>query len=150
MTTSRMPRWFGIPHPGIGTLRAVVLVVGLWYLGLGIAGFSVEGSGMGLDSSRDVLAFGVSGLLNIGHTGVGVLGLAAAPRELTVRAFGWLSFFAFTGLFVYSLLAVTVDSAANLANVEPGNIWLYGVTALLGLFVSIVPARTKPNDDHGT
>ncbi|WP_024876008.1 DUF4383 domain-containing protein [Saccharomonospora piscinae] len=139
-----------LPHPGAATLRAVVLVLGLWYLALGIAGFAVGGTGMGADVSRSVWLFGTSALLNIGHTGVGVLGLAATRSEATVRAFGWLGFFGFTGIFAYSVLAVTLSPLGNLANMRPGNVWLYAVTALLGLFVCVAPLRGSPATDPAT
>lgn len=61
--------------PPTGTLRVGVGVIGLAYLVLGIAGFALVGSDMGYDPSRTVWLFGASGLLNIGHTGVGALGL---------------------------------------------------------------------------
>ncbi|MGW9308036.1 DUF4383 domain-containing protein [Saccharomonospora azurea] len=136
--------------PPTGTLRVGVGVIGLAYLVLGIAGFALVGSDMGYDPSRTVWLFGASGLLNIGHTGVGALGLAATHTESTLRAFGWLSFFAFTGLFAYSILAVTLSPLGNLANVHVANACLYGVTAVLGLLISVVPTRGSAATGHAT
>lgn len=138
-----------MPHPPTALLQATVLLVGLCYLALGLAGFTTKGTGMGPDPTRTVWVFGVSALLNIGHTGVGVLGVAAVFHETVARAYGWLSFFAFTGLFAYSILAVTLSSTGNLANVRPANVWLYAVTAVLGLLVSVTPVR-QPVTGHAT
>ncbi len=138
------------PRRPAATLRATVFVIGLAYLVLGISGFALVGSAMGYDPSRTVWVFGASGLLNIGHTGVGALGLAATHTEGTVRAFGWLSFFAFAGLFAYSILAVTVSPLGNLANVHGANVWLYGVTSLLGLVISVLPSRGGAATGHAT
>lgn len=132
------------------TLRIGVGVIGLAYLVLGITGFAVAGSDMGYDPSRTVWVFGVSGLLNIGHTAVGALGLAATHNEGNLRAFGWLSFFAFTGLSAYSILAVTVSPLGNLANVHVANACLYGVTAVLGLLATVVPTRGGTATGHAT
>ncbi|EHR60241.1 DUF4383 domain-containing protein [Saccharomonospora cyanea] len=137
-------------HPPAAALRLTVLVIGLAYLVLGISGFALVGSDMGYDPSRTVWVFGISGLLNIGHTGVGALGVAAAHTEATARAFGWLSFFGFAGIFAYSMLAITVSPLGNLANVHVANVCLYGVTAVLGLLISVVPSRGGAATGHAT
>nr|WP_048876725.1 DUF4383 domain-containing protein [Saccharomonospora saliphila] len=122
-------------------LRAAALVTGVWYLAIGLAGFLAVEGGMGVDSSRSLWVFGISALVNIGHTGVGVLGVLAARSETTTRAFGWMAFFGFTGLTAYGILAVTVSPLGNLANVTAGNVWLYGCSALLGLGLCLMPVR---------
>ncbi|MEY7970630.1 DUF4383 domain-containing protein [Saccharomonospora xinjiangensis] len=137
-------------QPPVAMLRAAVGVIGLAYLVLGIAGFAIAGSDMGYDESRTVWVFGVSGLLNIGHTGVGALGLAATRNEGTVRAFGWLSFFGFAGLLAYGILAVTVSPLGNIANVHIANVCLYGVSSVLGLLLSVVPSRGGAATGHAT
>ena len=129
------------PRLKINTARIVVVVVGLWYLGLGITGFAASGQGMGADSSRGFWGFGTSTVLNLGYLLVGVLALTATRNDRTLRAFGWLSFLAFTGFFAYSIFAATMSSLGNLANVRIANVVMYGVTALLGLFLSLIPYR---------
>ncbi|WP_019808377.1 DUF4383 domain-containing protein [Saccharomonospora halophila] len=148
MTT--FPVGDGGPRPTVSMLRAVTLVIGLWYLTFGLLGFVTTSNSMGADPSRSVWVFGVSALVNLGHTGVGVMGVLAARAEETTRAFGWLAFFGFTGLTAYGILAVTVSPLGNLANVYAANVVLYGVSAVLGLLLCLLPvqpeSRAGPRD----
>ncbi|MFF5990592.1 DUF4383 domain-containing protein [Prauserella flavalba] len=122
--------------------QVVVGVVALWYLVMGITGFALH-DGMGPESSRTVWVFGVSTLLNIMHTAVGVLALIATRKAVTARLFGWASFFAFAGLTAYSILATVLDEWGDLVNVKAANAWLYGATCLIGLVLALGGVRTR-------
>lgn len=128
-------------RPTLSMLRAATLVIGLWYLAIGLTGFVTTSNSMGADPSRSVWVFGASALVNLGHTGVGIMGVLASRAEATTRAFGWMSFFGFTGLTAYGILAVTVSPLGNLANVLAANVVLYGISAVLGLLLCLLPVQ---------
>ncbi|WP_026455286.1 DUF4383 domain-containing protein [Saccharomonospora iraqiensis] len=130
-------------RPTLSMLRAATLLIGLWYLVIGLVGFITTSNSMGADPSRSVWVFGVSALVNIGHTGVGIMGVLAARSEETTRAFGWMAFFGFTGLTAYGILAVTVSPLGNLANVNAANVVLYGISAVLGLLLCLLPVQPE-------
>ncbi|MFC4000870.1 DUF4383 domain-containing protein [Prauserella oleivorans] len=125
------------------TARIVVAVVGVVYLVLGIVGF-FTGEGMGPDASRTVWIVGISTLLNVVHTAVGVVGVVGvvtARSAATAKAYGWGLFFGFLGLTAYSVFGTLLDRLGDLANVQAGNVFLYAATALIGLGMSLVRFR---------
>lgn len=130
-------------RPRVPWLQLTALLIGLWYLALGIAGFVTHGTTIGPDDSRTVWGFANSALLNFWHTLIGLLGVFGAYREGTTRVFGVLTFVGFAGLTAYSILATVLTDQADLANVAASNTWLYGFTALAGLLLAFLPVRQE-------
>ncbi|MEU3271961.1 DUF4383 domain-containing protein [Saccharomonospora sp. NPDC006951] len=126
-----------VPH--VSWPRLVVLVIGAVFLALGIAGFVTHGDAAGVDHSRTVLGFGVSGLLNIVHIAAGVLGLLAARKSATTRVYGWLLFFAFAGLTAYTIFATVIGGPGDIVNVNAANACLYGLSCAVGLVIALLP-----------
>ncbi|PRX48611.1 uncharacterized protein DUF4383 [Prauserella shujinwangii] len=131
-------------RPRITWLRGLALLIGVGYLALGVAGFVVTGGGgVGSEPSRTAWLFGVSAPLNIVHTAVGLLGVGASRTGSTARLYGWLTFFGFSGLTAYGLVAALTDLPGNLVNVNAPDVWLYACTAVAGLALAFVPARHR-------
>lgn len=131
-------------------IRGVALLLGLFYLALTIVGFVKYPGGMGPDEGRSLWGFGFSAFLNIAHLPAGVLGILAAYQERTARTYGWMSFFAASGLTAYGIVTQLVAGAGNVANVQLGNIILYAITAAIGVVISVLPTRAEPQTAKGT
>ncbi|MEV7099401.1 DUF4383 domain-containing protein [Amycolatopsis sp. NPDC051045] len=130
------------PRTGPTWLRPVVAVVGLLYLALGIAGFlTPETAAVGHETSRAVWIFSVTPLLNIVHTGVGVLGLLAATRRTGAIIYCWVLFVGFTGMTAYGILATAFVNPEDPVNLNWADNWLHGLTAAAGLVLGIAGAR---------
>jgi len=127
---------------GPAWLRPVVAVLGLLYLALGIAGFlTPETAAVGHETSRAVWIFSVTPLLDIVHTGVGVLGLLAATRRAGSIIYCWVLFVGFAGMTAYGILATALVNPEDPVNVNWADNWLHGLTAVAGLVLGIVAAR---------
>jgi hypothetical protein len=130
------------PRIGPTWLRPVVAVVGLLYLALGIAGFlTPETAAVGHETSRAVWIFSGTPLLNIVHTGVGVLGLLAATRRTGAIIYCWVLFVGFTGMTAYGILATAFVNPEDPVNLNWADNWLHGLTAAAGLVLGIAGAR---------
>jgi len=120
----------------------VVGVLGLVYLVLGIAGFlTPETAGTGHDTSRAVWIFSSTGVLNLVHVLVGVLGLLAAWRSAGALIYCWAIFVAFTGLTAYGVLATAFGNPEDPVNLNWADNWLHGATAALCLAVATLTTR---------
>lgn len=130
-------------------IRVVVLILGVCYLTLAIIGFVKYAGQMGADPNRAIGGFGFSGFLNIAHVPAGVLGLLATYQERTARVYGWLTFFAASGLTAYGIVANVTSDLGNVANVRIGNIVLYAITAIIGVTISLIPtSNNQENTDE--
>lgn len=127
----------------IGLPRLGALLVAVVYLALGIAGFAAHDGGMGPDDGRTVLGFGVSALLNVVHVVVGVLGLLAARKHATSRAYGWFVFFGFAGLTAYAVLGATIGGGGDVANTTVSSAVLYGLTSVAGMLLCLTPFHRR-------
>ncbi|WP_410673953.1 DUF4383 domain-containing protein [Amycolatopsis sp. cmx-4-68] len=131
------------PRPGPAWLRPAVAVLGLLYLALGIAGFlTPETAAVGHETSRAVWIFSVTPLLNVVHTAVGVLGLLAATRRAGSLIYCWVLFVGFAGMTAYGILATAFVNPEDPININWADNWLHGLTAVAGLVLGIVAART--------
>ncbi|MEU4250448.1 DUF4383 domain-containing protein [Amycolatopsis sp. NPDC026612] len=131
------------PRTGPNWLRPVVAVLGLLYLALGIAGFlTPETAAVGHETSRAVWIFSATPLLNIVHTGAGVLGLLAATRRPGAIIYCWVLFVGFTAMTAYGILATAFGNPEDPVNLNWADNWLHGLTAVAGLVLGIVAARS--------
>ena len=122
--------------------RLIAAVIGLVYLALGVAGFFTPGTAAtGHDTGRTVWLFSASGVLNIVHTVIGVLGLLAATKLPGALAYCWTLFVGFTGLTAYGVLATAFEPREDPINVNWADNWLHGLTALLALATAVATTR---------
>jgi hypothetical protein len=127
---------------GPAWLRPAVAVLGLLYLALGIAGFlTPETAAVGHETSRAVWIFSVNPVIDIVHTGVGVLGLLAATRRTGSIIYCWVLFVGFAGMTAYGVLATAFGNPEDPINVNWADNVLHGLTAVAGLVLGIAGAR---------
>ncbi|SFB06074.1 protein of unknown function [Amycolatopsis marina] len=127
--------------------RLIALVIGLVYLTLGLLGFFVaEPTHMGHDPGNAVWIFSTSALLNIVHTAVGALGIAAATKTAGAQFYGWALFVGFTGFTIYGVFAAAAGSPGDHVNIDWANNWLHGGTAVLGLVLGFLQPKKQPAD----
>ncbi|MFL6127430.1 DUF4383 domain-containing protein [Actinophytocola sp.] len=128
--------------------RTIVLVIGVVYLVLAIVGFATAGWGtFGYEEPVRMLGvFGVSTLLNIIHTFVGLAATVAAVRRVP-SVFGTVAMVAFTVLTVFGVVARVFPGSGDPLNLTWWNVGLYALTAVVCGYVFTVRMRT-PRQEH--
>lgn len=123
-------------------LRVLASVIGVVYLALGVAGFfAANGGFVGRDTTNTVGSFSVGSLPNLGHLALGVLGVLGASSVARARLFGWASFVVLVGVLAYGIPEAATSAEGDLVNINWADIWLYGLTAVLGLVMGLLPLR---------
>jgi hypothetical protein len=109
-----------------------VLSLGVIYLALGLAGFVFFGfDEFGYEEPVRLLGvFGVSTLLNIVHTFVGLVAVLAAVRGAP-SAFAVVAMVAFTALTVFGVVSRLFPGAGDPLNQSWWNVALYALTAVV-------------------
>ena len=122
---------------GVQPVQVLAGLIGLIYLALGIFGLVRTG----------FAGFLVNPLQNVMHIVIGVLGLLAASSSGLSRTFGWLLFVGLGLVSIWGLMLMGVISSnpvsglGNALNLNAADNWLHIVTALVGLYIAIMPAR---------
>jgi hypothetical protein len=120
----------------------MVLGLGALYLLLAIGGFLRTGWGeFGQEEPiRLVGVFGVSTLLNIVHTFIGVVALLAAARRMTTT-FAPVATVAFTAMAVFGATARVFGGSGDPLNLTWWNVGLYLLSAATCAYVFALPLR---------
>lgn len=136
-----------------GVHQWLALVVGVIYLLVGIAGFSVTGFDMAGFTEHNpevtLVGFAINPLHNIVHLVIGILGIGAWATSGGARAFGWLLLLGYGAVFVYGLFAVD-DPEINYLNLNEADNWLHLASALVGLLIAVWPAPARVVEQPGT
>jgi hypothetical protein len=121
--------------------QKIVLVLGVVFTLVGLAGFAVTGfDGFAAhDTGETLLGFELNPLHNIVHLVLGLGALLAWRRHDTARTYGWLLFAGYGAVFVYGLLAGGSD--ADILSINAADNGLHLATALAGLVAGVLPAR---------
>jgi hypothetical protein len=128
--------------------QLVVLIVGSFYMLLGILGFfflrdaSAPSELGGHDTNDVMLGFELNGVQNVVHLILGLVGLACATGRQRSRLYGILIAVAGLALFVFGVIAVGRDDINVLSLNWPDNI-LHGVTGLIGVALAVAPTTVR-------
>lgn len=119
--------------------QVLALVLGLAFLGAGLAGWTVTG-GMawtGHDHGRTLAGFALNPLHNVVHVLVGAAGVVLWRRPGGVRGYGLLLALLYGAVLVYGLLAA--GRSWDVLNVNGADNLLHLAVAVLGLVVAAWP-----------
>jgi Domain of unknown function (DUF4383) len=129
-----------------GVHQWLALIVGIVYLGVGIAGFAMTGFDVGgfdewtvHDESQTLLWFTINPLHNAVHAVIGLLGILLWPTSPGARIFGWILAIGYGAAFVYGLI-VQGDPDRDLLNLNDADNWLHLGSAIVGLLIAVWPA----------
>ena len=134
------------PATGSRTVPEILgLVFGAVYLLVGIVGFFVTGfDDFAGHQHESLLFFDINPLHNIVHILIGVAGLVLSRTLAGARAYGWLLAVGYGAALVYGLFAVGEDW--DFLNLNAADNVLHAATALVGLLIALLPARTSVTD----
>jgi len=123
--------------------QIATLVLGILFLGIGIAGFTITGTdGFTDDHTGELLlGFEVNGLHNAVHLALGVLGVVMWWRISTSLAFGLISGIGYGAAFVYGLFAV--DESWDVLSLNTADNWLHLGLAVAGFAVAALAVRDR-------
>ena len=132
-------------HPA----QYLALLVGLAFVGAGIAGFFVTGFDLGgfeswIDRNTDqyLLGLEINPLHNVVHLVIGLGGLALWWTLAGARTYGLLLFLGYGAVFVYGLFAVD-DTDINFLSLNSADNWFHLASALVGLVIAVLPPRQR-------
>ncbi|MFC4855339.1 DUF4383 domain-containing protein [Actinophytocola glycyrrhizae] len=130
--------------------RLVVLVLGVVYLALAVAGIVVVGWGEIRESDPAQLfgVLGVSRLLDIAHAVLAAGALLAAVRGAPT-AFAAVATVAFTAMAAFGLVAEVVGDAGDPLHMTWWNVGLYLLSALTCLYVYTLRVKAQEEGNHG-
>ncbi|MDP8953352.1 MAG: DUF4383 domain-containing protein, partial [Actinomycetota bacterium] len=127
----------------------LALVVGLAFVGAGVAGFFITGldiSGFddffARDTDQFLLGLEINPAHNVVHLVIGLLGLALWWTLAGARTFGALLFVGYGAAFVYGLFAVDNDDI-NVLSMNTADNWFHLASALVGLVIAALSARRR-------
>lgn len=122
--------------------RVIVLVLGVVYLALAVAGIAVVGWGGIRESEHARLlgVFGVGRLLDIAHVAIGVLAVLAAVRR-GASAFAAVATIVFTAMAAFGVVAGVVGDAGDPLHMTWWNVGLYVLSALTCGYVYTLRTR---------
>lgn len=124
--------------------RLIVLVVGVVYLALAVAGLVLVGWG-GIresESARFLGLLGVSRLLDIAHTVLGVVAVLAAVRRAS-SAFAAVATIVFTAMAAFGVVANVVGDAGDPLHMTWWNVGLYLLSGLTCAYVYSLRLRAR-------
>jgi hypothetical protein len=126
---------------GMTTPQVLALVVGAVYTVVGVVGFVITGfDDFFGHTGDDLLGFMINPFHNVVHLLIGVAGIALARTLAGARSFGWLLAVGYGAAFVYGLFAV--GESWDFLNLNWADNWLHLVSALVGLVIALIPARS--------
>ena len=122
----------------------LALIVGLAFVGAGLAGFIVTGFDecVGRDTDETLLGLEVNPLHNIVHLVIGAAGLLLWKTRATARTYGWLLAIGYGATFVYGLFAVD-ERDINILSLNDADNWFHLASALVGLVIALWPDRDR-------
>ncbi|MBW3610000.1 MAG: DUF4383 domain-containing protein [Actinobacteria bacterium] len=127
----------------------LALVVGLAFVGAGVAGFFVTGLDItgfddffARDTDQFLLGLEINPAHNVVHLVIGLLGLALWWTLAGARTFGALLFIGYGAAFVYGLFAVDNDDI-NVLSMNTADNWFHLASALVGLVIVALSARRR-------
>lgn len=122
--------------------QVILLVLGALYLVWGIVGFFFLGDPAtdlaGRDTNRGLLGLETNALQNVIHVVLGLVTLVCASNETAMRVGGVVLVVAGAALTVAGVLGLAVP-AANVFSQNLAVTIVHGVTALVGLAITLVP-----------
>lgn len=141
----RTPGSTGDRHPA----QWLALLIGVVFVLVGLAGFTVTGFDGFADPDGDLLlGFEVNPLHNIVHLLIGAAGLVLWSRLDRARVYGWLLAIGYGATFVYGLFVVNSDDPINFLAINQADNWLHAVSALAGLAIALWPASGRAGTDQ--
>ena len=123
----------------------LALVVGLAFTLAGVAGFFITGFDDGFfarDTGETLLGLEINNAHNVVHLVLGLAGLGLWWTPGGARSYGALLFVGYTAAFVYGLFAVD-NTDINILSLNTADNWFHLASALVGLVIAVLPARTK-------
>ena len=125
-------------HPA----QYLALLVGLAFVGAGIAGFFVTGfdGWIDRDTGQTLLGLEINPLHNVVHLAIGLGGLALWWTLAGARTYGLLLFLGYGATFVYGLFAVD-NPDLNILSLNTADNWFHLASALVGLVIAVLPPR---------
>lgn len=150
------PEWGGSPststgEPGPSDARSgrhpaqyLTLVVGVAFVGAGIAGFFVTGfdGWIDRDTGQTLVGLEINPAHNVVHLVIGLAGLALWWTLAGARTYGLLLFLGYGAAFVYGLFAVD-DLDINYLSLNTADNWFHLGSALVGLVIAALPPRHR-------
>jgi hypothetical protein len=133
---------------GLQPVQMVVGLVGLVFLVAGIVGFTRTGFANFAGQEPWFLSvFAINPLHNLVNVVLGLIGVLMSIGSGLARTYGWLLLIVTGGMFVWGMMITgmvssnPVSGAGNPLNLNSADNWLHLGTAVLGLFIAVMPAR---------
>lgn len=122
---------------GIDNGRRLALGLGVAYVLVGLLGFVVTGFDdfAGVTGKKLLGIFEINPLHNVVHLLIGFGGLALWKRRDTARAYGAALVAGYGATFVYGLVVVGKDTAANFLSINAADNALHLVSAVAGAVI---------------
>ncbi len=133
--------------------QVLCAALGLVLLALGVIGLAQLGvddmGGTPAGAQGAVWGLGGSPLLNLAHTGLGVLLLLASTRNNGARVAGMVGGLIFTGLLAYDVVALIVRAPGDPFGSRAGTLVVHAVALLATALIASLAGRAAPAHQRG-